>query len=103
MTFSGHSGAVHSLIFLPGRPQTTLLSADSNGAVYCHTLTSWVVRMSVSTKMLSEGNRQPLLIRVFPIMKLPEDVEDAAAQVAARPMTVLSLTSCRLGSDPSFW
>lgn len=63
---TGHTSVIFHLEFLAGKSAQVLVSSDAKGALHYHTLTSWMVRTTVSTKFLSEGNKQPMLFHFFP-------------------------------------
>lgn len=63
-----HSLQITNCCFLPNinRAATSVVSSDVAGGLYYHSLTSWVVRTGVSSKLIITEGRGPALL--YPLM-----------------------------------
>lgn len=91
-TITGHSLAVCCLSFFATKASSMLLSSDIRGAFHSHALTSWLGRLSVSTRVLSEGNRQPLMFKLSPSMRSPTDDSDDPSNTSVRILNLCILS-----------
>ncbi|GMH42953.1 hypothetical protein BSKO_10875 [Bryopsis sp. KO-2023] len=95
-TITCHAYPITSCCFLPNSTHTpsTIVSADSSGALFYHSLTSWVLRTGVTTKAVIQESRGPTSVNPLIPFSIPvrssNDGEDVGAKYIREDVKVVA-------------